>query len=197
MGGIAPPGTIPPEPSGARPKRPRGFSCGPALETSEPEAIVAARLMRRRVVLVAGRPSGLSPKVGAVAILSPNKRINRQRQTSALAAALGRPGARLSFPAASGGGSFLSPSSDSASVPVVLPGPKRLGPFFPWRLLFSPRVEEIRSFRQMAKRSNSARQSARPEEPSLSLSVLSRAVLCGNEERTEARRCGARIAGTN
>jgi hypothetical protein len=46
-GGIAPAGTIPPEPSGARPKRPRGFSVGPERKTSEPEAGVAARLMRR------------------------------------------------------------------------------------------------------------------------------------------------------
>jgi hypothetical protein len=47
MGGIAPAGTNQPEPSGARPKRPRGFSGGPELETSESEARVAARLMRR------------------------------------------------------------------------------------------------------------------------------------------------------
>ncbi len=33
--------------SGARPKRPRGFSRGPERELSEPEARVAARLMRR------------------------------------------------------------------------------------------------------------------------------------------------------
>jgi hypothetical protein len=46
-GGTGPAGTIPPEPSGARPKRPRGFSGGPELETSESEARVAARLMRR------------------------------------------------------------------------------------------------------------------------------------------------------
>jgi hypothetical protein len=47
MGGTAPAGTNPPEPSGARPKRPRGFSCGPERETSDSEAGVAARLMRR------------------------------------------------------------------------------------------------------------------------------------------------------
>jgi hypothetical protein len=46
-GGTGPAGTIPPEPSGARPKRPRGFSVGPERKTSEPEAGVAARLMRR------------------------------------------------------------------------------------------------------------------------------------------------------
>jgi hypothetical protein len=44
---MAPAGTIQPEPSGARPKRPRGFSRGPERGTSESEAGVAARIMRR------------------------------------------------------------------------------------------------------------------------------------------------------
>jgi hypothetical protein len=47
MGGSGPAGTNQPEPSGARPKRPRGFSVGPERKTSESEAGVAARLMRR------------------------------------------------------------------------------------------------------------------------------------------------------
>ena len=46
-GRTGPAGTIQPEPSGARPKRPRGFSRGSELETSESEAGVAARIRRR------------------------------------------------------------------------------------------------------------------------------------------------------
>jgi hypothetical protein len=75
MGGIAPAGTIPPEPSGARPKRPRGFSRGPERETSESEAGVAARLMRRD-----GRSSGAGfPANRSREHISRDRRNNRQR----------------------------------------------------------------------------------------------------------------------
>ncbi len=75
MGGIAPAGTIPPELSGARPKRPRGFSVGPELETSESEAGVAARLMRRD-----GRSSGAGfPANRSGKHISHDRRNNRQR----------------------------------------------------------------------------------------------------------------------
>jgi hypothetical protein len=75
MGGIAPAGTIQPEPSGARPKRPRGFSGGPERETSEPEAGVAARLMRRD-----GRSSGAGFSANrSREHISRDRRNNRQR----------------------------------------------------------------------------------------------------------------------
>jgi hypothetical protein len=75
MNGSGPAGTIPPEPSGARPKRPRGFSRGPERETSESEAGVAARLMRRD-----GRSSGAGfPSNRSREYISRDRRNNRQR----------------------------------------------------------------------------------------------------------------------
>ncbi|MBK8576686.1 MAG: hypothetical protein IPN90_13775 [Elusimicrobia bacterium] len=74
-GRTGPAGTIQPEPSGARPKRPRGFSRGPERETSESEAGVAARLMRRD-----GRSSGAGfPANRSRKHISRDRRNNRQR----------------------------------------------------------------------------------------------------------------------
>jgi hypothetical protein len=75
MGGSGPAGTIQPELSGARPKRPRGFSRGPERATSESEAGVAARLMRRD-----GRSSGAGfPANRSGKHISRDRRNNRQR----------------------------------------------------------------------------------------------------------------------
>ena len=228
MGGIAPAGTIQPEPSGARPKRPRGFSRAPERETSEPEAGVAARFRRRdgrssgarfpanrsrkhishdrrnnrqRVSLLPPKrwaeslrrerfsrshPSGFSPKVGAVSIFFPGRWTNRQRQTTALAIALGRLGPRRFFSATNGAIPFFpgraiqrqSPSSFLARTGWI---------FFSVATSVLPLTGE-------AIRCGPPISEARRAE-SLSL-CLSRAVLCGNAKRTEAR-CGARIAGTN
>ena len=81
--------------------------------------------------------------------------------------------------------SFLSRTSDSAAVPIFFPGSNRLDLFF--RGDFSSSVNwRSDPMRPADQRGPKGRESL----------CLSRAVLCGNAKRTEAR-CGARIAGTN
>ncbi len=143
MGGMTPAGTIQPEPSGARPKRPRGFSRGPERETSESEAGVAARLMRRD-----GRSSGARLlRVGAVCL-------SLRWQTNQSFAFNGCTGSRRG--AAWRTVVFISTERGAVSIfphPVIQPKspssftcPKWLGSFFLWWGLISMSAEEGRWF---------------------------------------------------
>lgn len=86
--------------------------------------------MDRRVVLVAGRPSGLSTKIGAVAIFFPGRRINRQCQTSAPSVASGRPRAHRILPPRAE--RFLSfPGQRFSLSPRLPPRPEAAGSFLP------------------------------------------------------------------
>jgi hypothetical protein len=143
--------------------------------------------MDRRVFLVAGRPSGLSPQAGAVDNFVPGKQINRQRQTSVLVAALGRSVARPAFSTIREAVPFFPRPVIQPPFPSFFRVLKGTGPFFPWQLLLFPPRERLLLSLQLAKRSEAARRSARPEGPSLSLSVLSPVVLCGIAERIEYR----------
>ena len=81
--------------------------------------------------------------------------------------------------------SFLSRTSDSAAVPIFFPGSNRLDLFS--RGDFSSSVNW---------RSDPMRPADQRGPKGRECLCLSRAVLCGNAKRPEAR-CGARIAGTN
>jgi hypothetical protein len=188
---MAPAGTIPPEPSGARPKRPRGFSRGPERETSEPEAGVAARLMRR---------DGRSSSAGFLRVLGPSacpsngRRINRQRLTGARPPPWGGlANSRLLYPPKEERSPFF-PIQRFNQGPVFLLRPEMAGSLLPVAgSVFDERRKAL-GFSVAVGSSAVTVAFARSEGPGLVLLTVHS--LDENVERTAAR-CGARIAGTN